>query len=197
MLRAMSFTSLPAARSLLAGTVGVLVVGGAALRGAQAPAPARAAIYTEAQAAAGESLYRQSCAGCHGATLSAGTAPPLTGAAFESSWSDPRVTLADVFFIARTTMPPRASSTLTAEDHAAVFAYILKMNGFPAGATALTATSEQLESAHVAIANRDARAAPPEYIRGASGAGPATSGPDQATLTRASQSTDWLLHPQD
>ena len=197
MLRAMSFISRSTARSLVAGAVGALVAGGVALRGAQAPAPARAAMFTDAQAVAGESLYRRSCASCHGATLSAGTAPPLTGAAFESSWSDPRVTVADLFFIARTTMPPRASSTLTAQDHAAVFAYILKMNGFPAGATALTATSEQLESAHLAIANRAATPPPPEFIPGAAAAGAATGGPDQATLTRASQSTDWLLHTHD
>ena len=154
-------------------------------------------MYTDAQATAGESLYRRSCAGCHGVTLTGGTAPPLAGPAFETSWSDPRVTAADIFFIARTTMPPRASNTLTAQDHAAVFAYIPKMNGFPAGADALTATSEPLESAHLAIANRNARAAPPEFIAGAPGAGPATSGPDQATLTRASQSTDWLFHTHD
>ena len=30
-------------------------------------------------------------------------------------------------------MPPRASSSLSAQDHAAMFAYILKMNGFPSG----------------------------------------------------------------
>jgi alcohol dehydrogenase (cytochrome c) len=175
----------------------VLIAGAAALRGAQAPAPARAAMYTDAQAATGESLYRQSCAACHGATLTGGTAPPLTGSAFETSWSDPRVTLADVFFIARTTMPPRASNTLTAQDHAAIFAYILKVNGFPAGAAALTATSEPLESAHLTISNRVAPPAPPDFIPGAAGTAPATSGPDQATLTRASQSTDWLLHTHD
>src|SRR6267378_3406252 len=183
MLRAMSLPTFSVARPLLAGIVGVLIAGAAALRGAQTPAPARAAMYTDAQAATGETLYRRSCAACHGATLTGGTAPPLTGAAFETSWSDPRVTLADVFFIARTTMPPRASNTLTAQDHAAVFAYILKVNGFPAGATALTATSEPLESAHLSIANRVAPLAPPEFIPGAPGTGPATSGPDQATLT--------------
>jgi alcohol dehydrogenase (cytochrome c) len=196
MLRAMSLPAFSAARLLLAGIVGVLMAGAAALRGAQAPAPARAAMYTDAQAAAGEPLYRQSCAACHGATLTGGTAPPLTGTAFETSWSDPRVTLADVFFIARTTMPPRASNTLTAQDHAAIFAYILKVNGFPAGAMALTATSP-LESAHLAIANRVAPPAPPDFVPGAAGTGPTTSGPDQATLTRAAQSTDWLLHTHD
>jgi alcohol dehydrogenase (cytochrome c) len=179
-----------------------LDIGTAALTGAGQSASnpnttSRPALYTDAQATAGEAVYRQSCAGCHGAMLAGGTAPPLTGTAFETSWSDPRVTVADVSFIARTTMPPRASNTLTAQDHSAVFAYILKMNGFPAGATALTATSEQLESAHVAIANPAARPAPPEFIPGSAAAAPATSGPDQATLTRASQSTDWLFHTHD
>jgi mono/diheme cytochrome c family protein len=99
--------------------LGALTIGAVVLRGAQpAPAPARAAMYTDAQATAGESLYRRSCAGCHGVTLTGGTAPPLAGPAFETSWSDPRVTAADIFFIARTTMPPRASNTLTAQDHA-------------------------------------------------------------------------------
>jgi PQQ-dependent dehydrogenase (methanol/ethanol family) len=176
-----------------------LAIGAVALIGARQTgvAPARAALYTDAQAAAGETLYRQSCAACHGATLTGGTAPPLAGAAFEASWSDPRVTLADLSFIARTTMPPRASNTLTAQDHAAVFAYILKTNGFPAGTTPLTAASQQLESAHVAIANPAARPAPPEFIPGAAAAAPAAGGPDQSTLTRASQSTDWLFHTHD
>ena len=71
--------------------------------------------------------------GCHGAALTGGTAPALTGPAFEASWSDPRVTLADIFFIARTSMPPRASSSLSAQDHAAVFAYILKDERLPVG----------------------------------------------------------------
>ena len=189
----------PAALRLLIPVLSALMTGAVALSGAQAPAgaPARPAMYTDAQATMGESRYRQSCAACHGATLTGGTAPPLAGPAFETSWSDPRVTIADVFFIARATMPPRASNTLTAQDHAAVFAYLLKMNGFPAGATPLTATSAELESAHVAIANQAARPAPPEFIPGAAGAKPATSGPDQAALTRASQSTDWLFHTHD
>ena len=182
-------------------TVGVAAAFGTAAttRAGQAPASAapRAALYTAAQAAAGESVYRQSCAGCHGAALTGGNAPPLTGPAFETSWSDPRVTVADVFFIARTTMPPRASNTLSAVDHAAVFAYVLKMNGFPSGPSPLTATSAPLESAHVAIANPATRAVPPEFIAGSAGAAPAASGPDQATLTRASQSTDWLFHTHD
>src|SRR4029077_10492061 len=119
-----------------------------------------------------------------------------TGPAFEASWANPRVTLADLFFLARTTMPPRASSSLSLQDQAAVFAYILKTNGFPSGATPLTATSEPLEAAHLRPdgARAPERVAAPAFIAGAPGAAPAATGPDQATLTGASQSTDWLFH---
>ena len=132
----------PAALRLLIPVLGALTTGAAALSGAQAPtrAPARPAMYTDAQAAMGETLYRQSCAACHGATLTGGTAPPLAGPTFDTSWSDPRVTIADVFFIARTTMPPRASNTLTAQDHAAVFAYLLKLKNLKPGSQVTLST---------------------------------------------------------
>src|SRR6185503_18112286 len=84
-----------------------------------AQAPPRPALFTEAQAASGAALYQRSCASCHGAALSGGTAPALTGPAFEASWGNPRLTLGDLFFIARTTMPPRASNTVTAEEEIA------------------------------------------------------------------------------
>jgi len=61
----------------------------------------------------------------------------------------------------------------------------------------LTPTSAQLESAHIAIANPAERPTPPEFIAGSAGAAPAAGGPDQATLTRAAQSTDWLFHTHD
>src|SRR6266545_3271856 len=92
----------------------------------------RQPLFTDAQAATGEAIYRQSCASCHGASLAGASAPPLTGARFAASWNDPRVTLDDLFFVLRTTMPPRASNALSAADHAAVFAYILKTNGYSA-----------------------------------------------------------------
>jgi PQQ-dependent dehydrogenase (methanol/ethanol family) len=172
------------------------------LSGAAQPVPqvaSRPALFTAAQAASGEALYQRSCAGCHGASLSGGTAPALTGPAFEASWGNPRLTLGDLFFVARTTMPPRASNTVTADDHAAIFAHILKVNGFPAGGSTLTAASERLEAAHLRPEGTRApeRAAAPEFIPGAAGAAPAAGGPDQATLSRAAESTDWLFHTHD
>src|SRR5438067_11239626 len=108
MLRRMRISHWPPAVLRLVPFVGALMMAAGARSGAQAPAaPAHPAMYTDAQAATGESVYRRSCAGCHGAALTGGTAPPLAGPAFETSWSDPRVAVADVFFIARTTRPPR------------------------------------------------------------------------------------------
>ena len=43
------------------------------------------------------------------------------------------MTLDDLFFVLRTTMPPNGSSSVSVSDRAAVFAFILKRNGYPGG----------------------------------------------------------------
>lgn len=185
--------------------VATLVTGGLATAldaGQTVPSrsPSRAALFTEAQAKSGEAVYAQACASCHGAMLTGGTAPSLAGPAFERSWSDPRVTLDDLFFILRTTMPPSGASALSAPERAAVFAYILKSNGYAAGQTTLTADSPQLKQQRlevIAMPRPSTRAEPPAFIAGAAGAAPAASGPDQMTLNLASGSTDWLFHNHD
>ena len=49
--------------------------GGTAIDGAvQTTAARTAGLFTDAQAASGETVYRQSCASCHGADLSGGSA---------------------------------------------------------------------------------------------------------------------------
>src|SRR6266536_63377 len=126
----------------------VLVLAAVAVGRGQLPRPentSRAGLFTDAQAASGEAIYRQSCASCHGAALTGASAPPLVGPRFAASWNDPRVTLDDLFFVLRTTMPPRASNALSSSDHAAVFAFILKTNGYPAGTMPLTADSMPLK----------------------------------------------------
>src|SRR5258705_11563479 len=97
--------------AIVGGSVAVIDVAGQAPKGG---------FFTDAQAASGEAVYRQSCASCHGAALRGGTAPPLVGPAFEASWGNPRVTLGDLFFIMRTTMPPRSSRAVPPQDHAAM-----------------------------------------------------------------------------
>ena len=68
-------------RALLIGGLALAsaIAGGVAADGAgQVP---KGGFFTDAQAASGEAVYRQSCASCHGAALRGGTAPPLVGPA--------------------------------------------------------------------------------------------------------------------
>src|ERR1700730_11635122 len=177
-----------------------VALGGAAQSTRDATAASRPILFTEAQAASGKAVYERSCAACHGAALLDGTAPRLTGPAFQASWGDPRVTLDDLFFIIRTTMPPQASGTLSPQDHAAVFAYILQANGYPSGPSPVTANSVELRLGHLQVSAAPAapvRAAPPAFIPGGAGAAPANTGPSQAVLNAAAQSTDWLFHTHD
>src|SRR5262245_52580917 len=180
---------------IVAAVGGARLFAGAGQAAQPASAAARPALFTEAQATTGRTLYEKSCATCHGATLSGGSAPALMGATFQASWRDPRVTLDDLFFIIRTTMPPNASASLSAQEHAAVFAHILKANGYPSGSAALSATSVDLKLQHlqVTVPPPPPRPAPPQFIAGAAGAAPANGGPDQATLTAAGRSTEWLF----
>lgn len=187
-----------------AGLRGASLVMGWSLALCGASAALEPGVYTRAQASRGQAVYAQSCAPCHGATLTGGSAPPLTGKQFQVSWSHPRVTLDDIFFIQRTTMPPRASSTVSPEDHAAVFAYLLQLNGYEAGATPVSAGAPGLvRPPRWASAGGDGSApgaaapAPPELVEGDTDAAPAATGPDQAALTAASGSTDWLHYTHD
>lgn len=97
-------------------------------------------------------------------------------------------------------MPPRASSSLTDQDHAAVFAYVLKTNGYPSGTATLTAASAQLKQARLEIPGLPRptpRPPGPAFIPGGPGAAPASSGPTQAELNAAATSSDWLFHGHD
>ena len=174
--------------------------------GATAPTP----VYTAAQAQRGKDVYTRSCASCHGDSLSGGAAPPLAGTPFQASWSHPGMTLDDLLFLVRTTMPPNASSSLTPQDHAAAVAYILANNGYAAGTTALAFGAPGLAQPFVwagrfrssipAISggNTVASRAPAEdFVQGSPTARPRPTGPDQAALNAASRSTDWLVHTHD
>ena len=57
--------------------------------------------------------------------------PPVSGNAFLANWGGR--SLADLYTLIRTTMPPGAAATLSEEEHRAALAYILEANGFPAG----------------------------------------------------------------
>lgn len=109
----------------------------AALGGAAAYAQHTPGLFSEAQAARGEAVYQQHCSTCHGTRLEGNPAAPLTGAAFRSRWEDGQHTLDDLFYIVRSLMPNNAPGSLAKAQYADVVAYILKVNGYPAGESEL------------------------------------------------------------
>jgi alcohol dehydrogenase (cytochrome c) len=95
------------------------------------------ATYTDQQAAAGQAAYAQSCAACHGRTLSGGgEAPALTGSAFMNTWSSH--TTHELLTRIRESMPPENPSGLSADTYTSIVAFLLKANGAQAGSSAFT-----------------------------------------------------------
>jgi mono/diheme cytochrome c family protein len=95
------------------------------------------AVYSEAQAARGRGLYVEHCAACHGMLLEGKNSVPLSGATFQVRWADEKHTVDDLFYIIRTLMPYGQPATLSKQEYVDIVAYILMMNGYPAGDRAL------------------------------------------------------------
>ena len=121
---------------ILAGIVaGVIVASGQQ----PAPAPAAAGPFTAEQATAGRTAYDNSCAGCHGADLTGGSAPALGGAAFAGSWGTR--TTRDLLGLIQTTMPTDRPGSLSEATYVNIVAYLLQANGRTPGTQPLTATT--------------------------------------------------------
>ncbi len=100
-------------------------------------------VYTEAQAERGAEAYAQNCGKCHGMGLTGlAEAKPLTGPEFMSNWNG--LSLGALYDRSRTTMPLDKPRSLSREAYADILAYILKFDGFPAGAVELDKRSEVL-----------------------------------------------------
>lgn len=98
--------------------------------------------FTAAQAERGRRAYESSCAVCHGNTLTNGTyGTPLAGPYFRTNWFGRTVR---ALFDKTRTMPPSSPGSLPAETYADIVAYILEINGFASGNTALTADGEEM-----------------------------------------------------
>ena len=106
-------------------------------------------VYTAEQTRRGEAAYLQTCASCHGTALEGGDmTPPLVGGAFSSNWND--LTVGDLFERIRTTMPLDSPGRLSRQQNADVIAFVLKANGWPAGATELPADPAALKQIRIA-----------------------------------------------
>jgi mono/diheme cytochrome c family protein len=101
--------------------------------------PPPVASYTTAQADNGKNVFDQNCAGCHGADLTGGEGPPLTGMPFIYTWGGQPV--AGLIKFVQNNMPASAPGTLTPESTLNVISYILSKNKLAAGNSPLSATS--------------------------------------------------------
>jgi mono/diheme cytochrome c family protein len=92
-------------------------------------------VYTDAQAARGEGLYKTNCGHCHRDNLTGGGseagAPPLVGPMFVSPWKDQPIS--EVFLKVGLTMPKNRPDSLTPAVVADILAFVLKVNEMPAG----------------------------------------------------------------
>ena len=116
-----------------------LVIGLSLSLAAGQPAPPVPAVFTAAQAQAGQAAYQTNCASCHLADLAGqNEAPQLAGTNFRNTWRTR--TTKDLIELMAGTMPPGRPS-LADSDYVNIAAYILRANGAPAGTTALAATA--------------------------------------------------------
>ena len=115
-------------------TLGSCVIGAIAVPIAQGVAARTVweGVYSEAQAARGKAVSDAQCAYCHQPDLRGqGFAPALVEDAFATRWQDGN--LGDLLTIVKGTMPQDKPASLTDEDYAAIVAYLLQANRYPAG----------------------------------------------------------------
>lgn len=105
-----------------------------------------AGAYTEDQAARGETAFKMYCASCHEPGFH-------TGEQFRMNWFGRSVY--DLFKILKTTMPEDNIGGLTDDEYTRVIAYILKLNGFAAGADSLRSDSLELRRVRIGPAAGD------------------------------------------
>jgi alcohol dehydrogenase (cytochrome c) len=152
-----------------------MTIGSAGGTLSQSPQPTAAGVYTAAQAQAGQAAYTQNCAGCHSADFrGSGDAPAVSGPDFTAKWG-PRAAN-DLFTYVVQSMPPTNPGSLGEAGTLAVTAYLLQINGAPAGQQPLTATLSTPIRALLTGQPRAQSPAPAAGGRGGRGATPPVVG---------------------
>jgi len=110
-------------------------------------------VFTTAQAARGDSIYKAGCVTCHGDALQGGTtadfgdSAPLVGDPFMANWQGQ--TLADLYDKIFSSMPADKPKTLDKQVIVDVMAHILNQNHFPAGSNELVADHDKLNEVKI------------------------------------------------
>jgi mono/diheme cytochrome c family protein len=101
-------------------------------------------VYSDTQGKRGEELSKTACVTCHGNELAGSDlAPALQGDDFKGVWTGR--TAAELFDKIQSTMPADKVGTLKPPESADLVAYILKINGYPAGAAELASEMAALQ----------------------------------------------------
>lgn len=100
------------------------------------PGASRPALYTKAQATAGQHQFLDNCAMCHGPTLEGMAGPALKGKHFAPASFDYHV--GDIFSVVAKNMPADQPGTLKHQVYVEIMAFLLEQNGYPAGSKPLT-----------------------------------------------------------
>lgn len=88
-------------------------------------------VYTSAQAARGQAVFKDQCVICHGETLKGSLGPPLAGDEFIAVWGNQP--LSDLVNRIQQTMPENDPGKLTRQQAVDLVAHILQVGEFPAG----------------------------------------------------------------
>lgn len=130
-------------RIAAAGVIGLALIAGLTLRAQEQSV--WDGVYTNEQATRGAKFFDAECAGCHGPGGAGGSmAPALQGGTFTSNYDGQ--TVGDLFDRNKTSMPPGKEGQLPADEVAAITAYMLQVNNFPAGKTELPSVSMTLKT---------------------------------------------------
>jgi cytochrome c5 len=100
-------------------------------------------LYTEEQATTGTEVFKKVCVECH-------EKADITNVDFRGKWNGR--TLYDLYELVRSTMPDSNPGSLSREEYAGALAYILKLNGLPAGTTAVMPDSAAMTAAKLDLA---------------------------------------------
>ena len=95
-------------------------------------------VYSDSQATRGGQWYASACAACH-------PGQALAGPDFQLKWSGR--TALDLFDRVRNSMPLDAPGSLSRRTYTDIVAYLMRLNGLPAGTTALAPDTLVLRSA--------------------------------------------------